>query len=116
VADVAGVRIARERAAQRDHGTHGFGHRDREIARVDAAEAPADHGGLLAGPRDDLLKTLAYALAVLLDAAVVATQFPTVRVVAEQVEVIAEHRGGDVAYEKSRQHEHGVSVAARRSH
>ena len=92
------------------------GHREREVARVHAAEAPADDGDFLAGLLVDRAQAVAQLRAHPRDAAEVAAQLPAVRVVAERREEAAQQARRDVADEEARQHEDGVPVAARRGH
>ena len=116
LADAAGGDVVGERAAERDHRAHRFRHAQRQIARVDAAEAPADQADLALRLFVNEGQTLAQLLAHAIDAAEIAAEIPGVRLVAEPAEVAAKQRRREIAGEKTGQREHGMAVAARRRH
>ena len=82
-------------------GPHGFRHAQREIARVDAAEAPADQADLALRLFVNEGQTLAQLLAHAIDAAEIAAEVPGVRLIAEPAEVAAKQRRRQIASEET---------------
>ena len=74
--------IAGEGAAERDHLTHALGHHLGELARVEAAEAPADQADLAAVLVAELLDQIDHRMLHALAQAVIATLAPAAHCVA----------------------------------
>ena len=107
--------IAGEGAAEADHTAHLVGHPLGELARVDAAQTPADQAELaLAVAVVELLDPVQH---VGLDArpqAEIATLLPAVDRVALLLQETAQRLGGEIAGQQAGEHQHGMPVAARR--
>src|SRR6185437_6259800 len=94
---------------------HHAGLAQSKVARVDAAEAPADDTDFAAGRFMDLRKPIAQGFAHLDDATGVASHFPGIGVESEMPEIAPQRSHRQIAGEKARQRQHRMPVSLRRS-
>src|SRR5439155_15084795 len=110
--DARGRRVTK-RARERDHLAHVARKAARELARIDAAQAPADQAEAAAMTLAQRREALGECRPERAARSVVPAEPPTVRMVTAVAEEPAERLRRTVAREPARQHEHGMSVADR---
>src|SRR5262245_9730071 len=102
-----------ERARERDHLPHVGREVPCQLARIDAAEAPADQADAPSMTAPDLLQALDETADHGRRRAEVPAELPAMRHVAEVAEEPAERAGREVARHEAREDEHRMAVAAR---
>src|SRR5664279_2390033 len=104
--------VAREWTAERNDVTHHVWHMQREVARVDTAETPADKADFAAGGVVNTHQKLAQFLAHAVNAADIASESPRMRRETEKIEIAPQNERRDVGREQTGQHQNRMAVAA----
>src|SRR5438874_2485268 len=109
-----GSGIARERTAERDHGSDVVGHELCDLPCEDAAQAPADEAHLgpvtaaqIVDPIDDLLLQTT-------EITLIATELPAMRGISVIPEEASQGTGGNIACHQAGQHQNRMAIALRR--
>jgi hypothetical protein len=110
-----GARDVAERATERDDLAHAGRHELGDLARVDAAQAPADDRDLPLVARVELRRAVDQALAHEVRRAQVAAEQQHHRCVAEALQVAAQDARRLVGRHEAGHHQDGVAVASRRA-
>src|SRR5579872_1388695 len=115
--DTPGVgrpRITAEWAAKRNHHTHALRHHLGELARIYAAEAPADQADLASMRVAKFAHSVDHCLSNTTPWTEIASLSPAAHDVALALQETAQRPGRVIGRDQSRKHQHRMPVAARR--